>query len=115
MAPLRSYEALVAGMRHRPTIFDAEEVIRKDYPLKLPDRRYITMFNSPEITQFSGVEEGMNEEAERRHAAATERIEIQHTARNMEVSVPGMEHVAAELQRQFVMGQLQKLEKRKKE
>jgi len=96
----RTYESLVAGMRHRPTIFDAEEVIRRDYPLKLPDRRYISIFNSPEISQFRGVQEGLDDEAERRHNAQAERIEIQQTARQMEVNVPGLEHVASELQRQ---------------
>ena len=96
----RNYEALVAGMRERPTIFDAEETIRKDYPLKLPDRRYITLWNTPEISQFRGVQESLDEEAERRHNAAIQQLEIQKTARDMDVSTPDMQFVADELQRQ---------------
>ncbi len=37
----RNYEALVAGMHKKETFEGAEEVIKKDFKLKLPDRRYI--------------------------------------------------------------------------
>ena len=37
----RSYEALMAGMRQVSTITDAEEVIRNQPKVKLPDRRHI--------------------------------------------------------------------------
>ncbi len=50
----RKYEALVAGMHKKETFEGAEEVIKKDFKLKLPDRRYIHMWNSPEIGQFRG-------------------------------------------------------------
>ena len=40
---MKDYSEWVSGMRHRPTIFDAEEVLKKDNPLKLPDRRYSRM------------------------------------------------------------------------
>ena len=43
MAPNRSYESLVAGMRERPTIFDAEDVLKKDYKVRFPDRRDHTL------------------------------------------------------------------------
>ena len=43
MAPNRNYESLVAGMRERPTIFDAEDVLRKDYKVRFPDRRATTL------------------------------------------------------------------------
>ncbi len=52
----RNYEALVAGMHKKETFEGAEEVIKKDFKLKLPDRRYIHMWNSPEISQFRGVQ-----------------------------------------------------------
>ena len=48
----RSYESLVAGMRKAPSYTSAEEVIAGDFKVKLPDRRYIHMWNSPEISQF---------------------------------------------------------------
>ena len=63
MTKERSYEGLVAGMHERPTTFDAEEVLRRDYKVKFPDRRAITMWNTPEISQFRGVQEEMDEEA----------------------------------------------------
>ena len=37
----RNYEALVAGMHKKETFEGAEEAIKKDFKLKLPDRRYI--------------------------------------------------------------------------
>jgi hypothetical protein len=49
MAKNRNYESLVAGMRERPTIFDAEDVLKKDYKVRFPDRRAITLWNTPEI------------------------------------------------------------------
>ena len=59
MVKSRDYETLVSGMRKVPTIFDAEEVIRKYYPLKLPNRMALQMFNSPELSQFRGLHDGM--------------------------------------------------------
>ena len=56
----RNCEALVAGMHKRETFEGAEEIMRKDVKLKLPDRRYIHMWNSPEISQFRGVQELMD-------------------------------------------------------
>ena len=56
MAPNRNYESLVAGMRERPTIFDAEDVLKKDYKVRFPDRRAITLWNTPELSQFRGIQ-----------------------------------------------------------
>ncbi len=64
----RDYECLRA-MRVAPTITTAEEVIRTQPKIKLPDRRAITLWNSPELAQFRGVSEGLNEAEERRHVA----------------------------------------------
>ncbi len=50
----RNYEAPVAGMHKKETCEGAEEVIKKDFKLKLPDRRYIHMRNSPEIALCRG-------------------------------------------------------------
>jgi len=87
----RSYEGLVAGMRERPTIFDAEEVLRKDYKVKFPDRRAITMWNTPEISQFRGVQEEMDEEEERRYNAQVEHLEIRREGRQNETATPEMD------------------------
>ena len=95
----RSYESLVAGMRERPTIFDAEVVLKKDYPLKLPDRRAITLWNTPEISQFRGVQEALDDEEERRNNAQLEQLELHKVARETETSVPDMTFVVDELRR----------------
>ncbi len=95
----RSYEGLVAGMRERPTIFDAEEVLRKDYKVRFPDRRAITLWNTPEISQFRGVQEEMDEEEERRYNAQVEKLEINRAGRENETATPEMDFLASELQR----------------
>ena len=45
----RSYEALMSGMRQVPTITDAEDMIKNQPKIKLPDRRSIALWNSPEL------------------------------------------------------------------
>ena len=99
MAPNRNYESLVAGMRERPTIFDAEDVLKKDYKVRFPDRRAITLWNTPEISQFRGVAEAHHEMEERQHNAQLEQIELRRAANRSETSMPDMEFVAAEVQR----------------
>ena len=54
----RDYSTLLAGMRKVPTITDAEEVIRTQGKIKLPDRRAITLWDSPELSDFRGGERG---------------------------------------------------------
>ena len=49
-----SYEVLVAGMREKPTFALAEDLVKRDHPLKLPSRRFIQLWNTPEISQFRG-------------------------------------------------------------
>jgi hypothetical protein len=61
----RSYDALVAGMRKVSTITDAEEVIRTQGKIKLPDRRSITLWNSPELGQFRGVKSRLTKKRRR--------------------------------------------------
>ena len=51
----RDYEALVAGMRHRPTIFDMDAEMRKGFYSKPPDNRWLDMWNSPELGSFRGI------------------------------------------------------------
>ena len=54
----------------------AEETIKKDYPLKLPNRTSLHIWNTPEISQFRGYQEEIE---------ATERTKIQHTRERMEI------------------------------
>ena len=95
----RDYGSLVAGMRHRPTIFDAAEVLKKDYKIRFPDRRAITLFNTPELSQFRGVQEAHDAMEERQHNAQLEQMELRRAARNSDTSVPDMQFVAAEVMR----------------
>ena len=71
----RNYEALM-GMRKVPTITDAEELIRNQPKIKLPDRRSIALWNSPELGQFRGVSEDLDATEERQHKARLEQLEI---------------------------------------
>ena len=50
----RDYEALVAGMRHRPTIFDMDDEMKKGFYSKPPDNKWLQMWNSLEIQPFRG-------------------------------------------------------------
>jgi hypothetical protein len=99
MAKNRNYESLVAGMRQRPTIFDAEDVLKRNYKVRFPDRRAITLWNTPEISRFRGVQEGMDDEEERRHNAQLEQLELRRAANSSETSVPDVAFVAAEVMR----------------
>ncbi len=89
----RNYEALMAGMRKVPTITDAEELIRNQPKIKLPDRRSIALWNSPELGQFRGVSEDLDAAEERRHKAQLEQLEIKKASRDGDVAVPDMNFV----------------------
>ncbi len=89
----RSYESLVAGMRKAPSYTSAEEVIAKDFKLRLPDRRYIHMWNSPEISQFRGVQEDMDKDEAARHSVGQEKADIRQVAREQDVPMPDMIYV----------------------
>jgi hypothetical protein len=96
----QSYESLVAGMRKAPSYTSAEEVIARDFKVKLPDRRYIKIWNSPELSQFRGVQEDMDKEEERRHVVEAEKADIRKVAREQDVPTPDMNHVHEALNRQ---------------
>ena len=89
----RSYESLVAGMRKAPNYTSAEEVIAKDFILRLPDRRYIHMWNSLEISQFRGVQEEMDKDEAARHLVEREKADIRQVAREKEIPTPDMNYV----------------------
>ena len=78
---MKDFSEWVSGMRHRPTIVDAEEVLKKDYLLKLPDRRYIHMYNSPELSQFRGVQTNLNDFEEKQAKTGAKRTLIQQIGR----------------------------------
>ena len=78
---MKEYSEWVVGMRHRLTIFDTEEVLKTDYPLKLPNRCYIRMYSSPELSQFRGVQTNLNDFEEKQAKAGAERTLIQQIGR----------------------------------
>ena len=97
---MKDYSEWVAGLRHRPTIFDAEEVLKKDYPLKLPDRRYIHMWNSPEISEFRGVQTNINAFEDRQATAVAEHAQIMQIGREQGLNTVDISQVADILSRQ---------------
>jgi hypothetical protein len=82
------YEVLSSKLRVKPTFTAAEEVIRKDFKLKLPSRRYIHLWNTPEISQFRGYQDSLDETEERRHVAQVAKLDIRQAAR--ETNEPSM-------------------------
>jgi hypothetical protein len=99
---MTTYEVLTSNLRVKPTFTSAEEVIRKDFKLKLPSRRYIHLWNTPEISQFRGYQDLLDETEERKHAATVTRLEIQQTAR--QTNQPSMD---AEIVQEMMQNQKQ--------
>ena len=79
MAP--SYTEMTAKMRERPTFAVAEKVLQQDYKLKLPNRTFIQLFNTPEISQFRGYQNELDEAERRRQTLQKEKMEIGTIAR----------------------------------
>ena len=75
-------------MREKPTFAVAEDVIKKDYPLELPGRRFIQLWNTPEISLLRGYQEDLDASEENREQHARERNEIRQVARESGASVP---------------------------
>ena len=96
----RTYEALVAGMHKKETLEGAEAVIKKDFKLKLPDRRYIHMWNSPEISRFRGVQELMDKQEATRGVVEQEKADMRRVAREEGVSTPDVSYVHEAMQAQ---------------
>ena len=97
------------GMRKMPTITDAEELIRNQPKIKLPDRRSIALWNSPELGQFRGVSEDLDATEERQHKARLEQLEIKKASRDGDVAAPDLnfvhEALRANQQQQTMMQQ----------
>ena len=99
---MTTYEVLTSKLRVKPTFTSAEEVIQKDFKLKLPSRRYIHLWNTPEISQFRGYQDLLDETEERKHVAAVTRLDIQQTAR--QTNQPSMD---AEIVQEMMQNQRQ--------
>ena len=76
-----TYEQLAAKMREAPSFASAEEVIKMDYPLKLPSRRSVQLWNTPEISQFRGYQEELDANEEHRTQHSRELLEIREATR----------------------------------
>ncbi len=68
-------------LREKPTFTSAEEVNKKEFALKLQSRRSIQLWNTPEISQFRGYQDSLDESEERRHTAQVEQIGLRQAAR----------------------------------
>ena len=88
------YAALAAKTRERPSFAVVEEVIRKDYPLKLPSRVHVQLWNTPEISQFRGYQDDLDESEKRRATIRQEQHDIGIAAREARTQVlPNMDIV----------------------
>ena len=94
-----NYNELVGKMRIEPSFAMAEEVIRKDFKLKLPSRTSIHMFNSPEISQFRGYQEDLLKTENRIREAEREKLTIREAAADAQVHTPDIEIVRERLNR----------------
>ena len=104
MAP--SYAEMTAKMRERPTFAVAEKVLQQAYKLKLPNRTFIQLFNTPEISQFRGYQNELDEAERRRQTLQKERMEIGTLARGAGAQVVPDLNIAHEMlnqQRQAAM------------
>ena len=89
----RDYEALVAGMRHRPTIFDMDDEMRKGFYSKPPDYRWLNMWNSPELGSFRGIEDNVRELEENRERYTLQQMEMKKLGREQGINQPDLQHV----------------------
>ena len=82
------YGVLTSKLREKPTFTAAEEVIRKDFRLKLPSRRFTQLWNTPEISQFKGYQDSLDESEERRHTALRSQMDLRQEAREAPRNTP---------------------------
>ena len=107
----RDYEALIAGMRHKPAIFDMDAEMAKGFYSKPPDYRWLDMWNSPEIQSFRGIEENMKELEENRERYTLQQEEMKRLGREQAVNQPDLQHInEALLAQQKQMGVLQQVQ-----
>ncbi len=97
------YDALVEGLRKVPTFDIAEEVARKDFKVKLPERRWLTILNSPEISQFRGIQEEMDASAMERNRVDRDKNAINKAAHDADASTPDMTFVQEAVNQQRSM------------
>jgi hypothetical protein len=97
------YDALVEGLRREPTFEIAEAIAKKDFPLKLPNRKWLTIFNSAELSQFRGIQEEMDNAAQARNKIDRDKNAVNKAAQYADVSTPDMTfvHEAANRERQM--------------
>ena len=98
---MKDYATFAAAMRERPSFTVAEEIIKKDYPLKLPSRAHIQLWNTPELIQFRGYQDDLDESEKRRAVIRQEQHDIGVSARDARTQVmPNMDFVAEMLNQQ---------------
>ena len=68
-------------------------MIKKDYPLKLPNRTSLHIWNSPEISAFRGFQEDLNASEQAKETHTRETLEIRQAARESGAHTPDMDLV----------------------
>ncbi len=75
------YTTLASNVRERPSFVVAEEVARQDYPMKLPSWAHLQFSSTPEISQFRGYQDDLDESKKGRATIRHEQREIGVAAR----------------------------------
>ena len=88
-----NYENIVEGRAKEPTFEIAEAIYKKDFPLKLPSRKWLTIYNSAEVSQFRGIKEEMDDTAQQRNKVEQYKNAIHRAAEDANVSTPDMSFV----------------------
>ena len=94
-------------MLRRPQMIDGLMDIIKDSKLILPDRRWTLMYDCPQM-QYSREMANMEMLAKKKQNARILREEVIETARDTNVNVPDVNHVAEAMQRMNAMGTAQR-------
>jgi hypothetical protein len=97
------YNNLVEGLQKEPTFEIAEAIAKKDFPLKLPDRKFLTVYNSAEVSQFRGIQEEMDDTAKQRNKTEADKVAINRAAADANISTPDMTFVNEAVNRQRQM------------
>ena len=77
------YRVLSAKLRVKPTFSSQEEIIQKDYPLKLPNRTFLTLWNTPEVSQFRGFQDDADEREKKQAVIRQEQNDIRTAAQEV--------------------------------
>ncbi len=88
-----NYEDIVEGLAKEPTFEIAEAIAKKDFPLKLPSRKWFAIYSSAKVSQVRGIQEEMDETTQQRQSVEQDKNAINRAAEDANVSTPDMPFV----------------------